>query len=179
MVPESPSVTKDQARFCPECGIEEPGFFCRKCGALLRGEDAVLCPRCRHVVEAGTYCNQCGQELAGFALSLKQLVLAGEDFWVTDAGSLTEVAEPALVAQASEDTELAKAELPDWLHEFPGESLPAENHERVVPSLVPLRAKRKASPFLTIAVILMALMLAGMLVVVVISLFQVSGWSLP
>jgi len=56
---------EDQNRYCPECGSQESGFFCRNCGALLSGEDNVLCPRCHHIVPDGKFCNQCGQGLSG------------------------------------------------------------------------------------------------------------------
>jgi hypothetical protein len=82
-----------EQHFCPECGMEEPGHFCRNCGTLLRGEDLVLCPRCHHIVPGGDFCNRCGQHLGGIALNLRQLALAGDDFWVTAATP----ASPALV----------------------------------------------------------------------------------
>ncbi|MEJ2212235.1 MAG: hypothetical protein P8129_24865, partial [Anaerolineae bacterium] len=80
MEPEAEFETDEEIMFCPECGAEESGYFCRSCGTLLRGEDRILCPRCHEVVPNGDYCNQCGQTLTGFALHLRQLALAGDDF---------------------------------------------------------------------------------------------------
>jgi len=195
MEPEGPPETEDHARFCPECGIEEPGFFCRKCGTLLRGEDGVLCPRCRHVVEPGGFCNQCGQELAGLALSLKQLDMAGGTFWVTGGDSSPEVAlEPAVVPpdasvtlagaelpgwlhQSSSET-LADAELPDWLRQFPNDAPPPELESHVIPSLEPLGARNSGnarSRFLTIAILLMGLLLLGMLVIAALAMLKAGG----
>ena len=83
MDPETEIEMEPEGEFCPECGAEESGYFCRSCGTLLRGQEDVLCPRCHQVVPAGDFCNRCGQNLGGIALNLRQLALAGDDFWVT------------------------------------------------------------------------------------------------
>jgi hypothetical protein len=178
MEPESPTVTEDHVRFCPECGIEEPGFFCRKCGTLLRGESSVLCPRCRHIVENGTFCNQCGQELAGLALSLKQLDMAGDDFWVTGASSAPDAELEPAIAPLEEAVVLAEAELPDWLRQFPNEVPSQETKVHIVPSLEPLGAKKPGNTrgrFLTVAIVLMGFLLLGMMFFVIIALIQAGG----
>jgi len=72
MDPEVQAEEGEESRFCPECGAEESGYFCRTCGTLLRGEEMVLCPRCHHVVPDGDFCNLCGQTLGGIALNLRQ-----------------------------------------------------------------------------------------------------------
>jgi hypothetical protein len=176
--PESLSETENHVRFCPECGIEEPGFFCRKCGTLLCGETSVLCPRCRHVVEAGTFCNQCGQELAGLALSLKQLDMAGGDFWVTGVNSAPESELEPATAPLEEAVSLAEAELPDWLRQFPSEAPLPETKAHIVPSLEPLGTRKSGntrSRFLTVAIVLMGFLLLGMLAFVIIALVQAGG----
>ena len=159
-------------QLCPECGAEEQGYFCRQCGALLRGEDMVLCPRCHQIVPDGEFCNQCGQTLSGIALHLRQLALAGGDFWVT--GGSTVEAEPAEQEQElellepDEDMVLEDAELPDWLQQLPTASAPDEVKERVYPSLQPIADEPRGtgqSRFLIFVVVLMGLVLIGLIAV--------------
>ena len=163
-----------ERRFCPECGTEETGHFCRNCGTLLRGEDLVLCPRCHHIVPGGGFCNRCGQHLGGIALNLRQLALAGDDFWVTAAtpasptvpsgGTELSLVEPdATVA-------LAEAELPDWLKELPVDSAPAEVQAHVYPSLTPIQEGERGSyrgTALTLVLVLLVLLLLSLVVFVV------------
>jgi len=164
---------------CPECGAEEQGYFCRQCGALLRGEEMVLCPRCHQIVPDGEFCNQCGQTLSGIALHLRQLALAGGDFWVT-AGS-AEAAEPAEQEPEleplgpDEEMVLEDAELPDWLQQLPTASAPDEVKERVYPSLQPIAAESQGadqSRFLILVVALMLLVLVGLVAVGALFLMQ-------
>ena len=162
---------EDPNRYCPECGSQESGYFCRNCGALLSGEDNVLCPRCHHIVPDGKFCNQCGQGLSGIGLHLRQLALAGDTFWMA-AGEPA----PAVLAQAPAETnvlepdesvELAQADLPDWLREMPGLSsatAPARSEEHVYPALKPIEAKPAQRPqmrFQVAVLLLMIVMLLG------------------
>ena len=160
--------------FCPECGVDESGYFCRNCGTLLRGEEMVLCPRCRQVVPHGEFCNQCGQSLDAIALDLQQLALAGNDFWVS-AGDLEQPSElpdgmePALL-EPDESVVLAEAEVPDWLRELPNDSAPAEVKAHIYPSLRPIEETEepvRQGRFLTPVFILLALLLLGLVFVVV------------
>ena len=162
--------------FCPECGMDESGYFCRNCGTLLRGEEMVLCPRCRQVVPHGEFCNQCGQSLEAIALDLHQLALAGQDFWV-EAGTLelppelADGADPALL-EPDESVELAEAEVPDWLRELPADSAPAEVKAHIYPSLKPIIEEVERQPagqgrFMTPVFVLLALLLLGLVAVVV------------
>ncbi|MGD9405176.1 MAG: hypothetical protein PVH95_08505, partial [Anaerolineae bacterium] len=124
--------------FCPECGADEAGYFCRNCGTLIRGEEMVLCPRCRQIVPHGEFCNQCGQKLGVMALDLHQLALAGDDFWVSDGVlELPEETDTGLL-EPDDSVVLAEAELPDWLKELPTESVAAETKPHVYPSLRPI-----------------------------------------
>jgi len=162
--------------FCPECGVDESGYFCRNCGTLLRGEEMVLCPRCRQVVPHGEFCNQCGQSLDAIALDLQQLAVAGDDFWVS-AGAPEEVSdlpddmEPALL-EPDESVVLAEAEVPDWLRELPTDSAPAEVKAHIYPSLRPIieepeQPVARQGRFLTPVFLLLALLLLGLVFVVV------------
>lgn len=180
MEPEADFDGEEGIMFCPDCGANESGYFCRNCGALLRGEDLVLCPRCHEVVPEGDYCNQCGQALGGIALHLRQLALAGDDFWVT---SLAAPDEPAPVETDSdfffEDASLAieEAELPDWLHELPVETAPAQVRERVYPALRPMQERQAGGVqrnFLMYLILLMGLMLVGLVAVTILVLVQAS-----
>ena len=162
-----------EGRFCRECGAEEGGFFCRTCGILLRGEDSVLCPRCHQVVPDGDYCNQCGQYLGGIALNLRQLALAGDDFWVTAAPSTPapppDSAEQRLF-EPDESVFLADAQLPDWLHELSAESVPPEVQAHVYPSLQPIEGQRRPSQqgrFVMVVFFLLGLVLLGLVVAVI------------
>jgi hypothetical protein len=139
MEPEVQAEENIEPRVCPECGAEESGHFCRACGALLWGDDMVLCPRCHHVVPDGEFCNLCGQGLGGIALNLRQLALAGGDFWVTALSpppAAPESAEQSLV-EPDESLQLDKAELPDWLEELSVEA-PPEAQAHTYPSLQPI-----------------------------------------
>jgi hypothetical protein len=150
-------------RRCPQCGSEETGYFCRNCGGLLHGDDdLVLCPRCRQVVPEGEFCNQCGQSLGGLALSLRQLALAGDAFWVTGEAALPpDRPEPSLLA-LDESVEMAPAELPDWLQELPAESAPPEVQSHIYPALRPIQTERAPGQqrrFLIVVILLMGLLL--------------------
>jgi hypothetical protein len=173
-----PEVTRE-GPLCPECGAEERGYFCRQCGALLRGEEMVLCPRCHQIVPDGEFCNQCGQSLTGIALHLRQLALAGGDFWVTAAAAApAEPAQPVEEAAALEPDEkvaLEKADLPDWLQQLPTASAPDEVKERVYPSLQPIvdeSQSARQSRFLIVVVVLMGLVLVGLVTVGALFLMQ-------
>jgi len=167
--------SSSENRFCPECGAQEEGFFCRKCGTLLYGEERVLCPRCHQIVPDGEFCNQCGQSLGGLALNLRQLAMAGDAFWVT-----TEATEPASDLDASpfapdETVTLAAPELPDWLQELPAREAPPEVESRIYPALQPIRDNRQAASgntFLIVVVIFMFVLMVGL---VALSLFVLLG----
>ena len=174
---------------CPECGASETGFFCRQCGTLLRGEELVLCPRCHRVVPAGDYCNQCGQSLAGIALNLRQLALAGDDFMVTSAAPTG----PAAPARAStpavyqdalemfsfapdESVALEEPELPDWLEELPKTRAPREVRERIYPALRPVDshdAPKSQRRYAVAVVILLVLALASIMAFVALLLIRI------
>lgn len=192
MEPGSDVERDKEAMFCPECGAEESGYFCRNCGTLLRGEDLVLCPRCHEVVPDAEYCNRCGQSLSSIALRLRQLAMAGDDFWVTSSDVSAETAdtgtEPSLFDETpvtekrrslfdeDESLSLAEAELPDWLQELPVESAPAEVRERVYPALRPVQEGQASTTqgrfFLLFG--LMGLLLLGLIVITIILLIQVA-----
>ena len=160
--------------FCPECGMDESGYFCRNCGTLLRGEEMVLCPRCRQVVPHGEFCNQCGQGLESIALDLHQLALAGQGFWVSAATFEQPSAPPdgTELAQLEPDESmvLAEAEVPDWLKELPADSAPAEVKAHIYPSLRPIEEVEEPARqgrFLTPVFVLLALLLLGLVAFVV------------
>ena len=166
---------------CPQCGVVESGFFCRNCGALLHGEDYVLCPRCHQIVPDGEYCNQCGQGLAGMALSLALLSAAGDSFWVTS--------EPDSPLASLEETELqpddwaalSAAELPDWLPEAPSAKPPATREPRIYPSLEPVAdegaelSSSKGFPFVAVVSALLILMAIMILVILILVLLRGAG----
>jgi RNA polymerase subunit RPABC4/transcription elongation factor Spt4 len=162
---------EDQNRYCPECGSQEDGYFCRNCGALLTGEDNVLCPRCHHIVPNGKFCNQCGQGLSGIGLHLRQLALAGDTFWVASgeptAAVPTSPPAEAAVLEPDESVELVQADLPDWLREIPAASsaaAPARSEEHIYPALKPIEAKPVQQPqrrFLVAVLLLMLVLLVG------------------
>ena len=174
MEPEAQVEMSPEGHFCPECGMEETGHFCRNCGTLLRGEDEVLCPRCHNIVPGGEFCNRCGQQLGGIALNLRQLALAGDDFWVT-------AATPASPAMASDGAELnlvepdsavilSDAELPDWLKELPVDSAPAEVQAHVYPSLTPIDKGERStyrSAIFTLFLVVLGLLLLSLIAFVV------------
>jgi hypothetical protein len=181
MDPETGIEMEPEGEFCPECGAEESGYFCRSCGSLLRGQDDVLCPRCHQVVPGGDYCNRCGQNLGGIALNLRQLALAGDDFWVTaaPAGPATSPAgADAGLLEPDESVVLADADLPDWLQELPTESAPAEVQAHVYPSLEPIEKEREFSRqggLFTVMILLLGLLLLGLVVMVVFLLVGGAG----
>jgi hypothetical protein len=168
-----------ERNFCPECGMEETGHFCRNCGTLLRGEDLVLCPRCHDIVPGGDFCNRCGQYLGGIALNLRQLALAGDDFWVTAATP----ASPAMPSGGADlgpvepdaSVVLADAELPNWLKELPVDSAPAEVQAHVYPSLTPIQERERGGSrrtILTLVLVLLVLLLLSLVVFVVVLLVR-------
>jgi hypothetical protein len=167
---------------CPECGAEESGYFCRTCGALLRGEDLVLCPRCHQIVPGGEYCNQCGQNLTGIALHLGQLALAGDDFWVTSPITPGEASPPDSEPDFLDEEDLRQlesAELPDWLEELPAAAELDGARVRVYPALRPVPAGQPAAGqgrFIAVLILLVAVMLLGLVVITVLVLLQ-AGWS--
>ena len=194
---------EDQNRYCPECGSQENGYFCRNCGALLTGEDNVLCPRCHHIVPDGKFCNQCGQGLSGIGLRLRQLALAGDTFWVASGGPTLAAPTPAPagsvqsaqtdlpdwlrdastppsatapVLEPDESVQLAQADLPDWLSEIPAPLAPAKAEPRIYPALKPIEPESgQASQrnFLVIIILLMLVMLAGLVFIAI--LFVLRG----
>lgn len=163
-------------RQCPHCGFEETGYFCRNCGELLHGDDdLVLCPRCRQVVPEGEFCNQCGQFLGGLALSLRQLALAGDAFWVTGETALPPGSPESSLLALDESVEVAPGELPDWLQELPGESVPPEVQQHIYPALRPIeteKSPRQQRRFLIVVILLMGLMLLS---VVFMALYALLG----
>jgi hypothetical protein len=173
MEPEADPGMGSGSGFCPECGAEERGFFCRQCGTLLHGEEMVLCPRCHHVVPKGEFCNQCGQGLGSIAISLRQLALAGDEFWVTGAPPVPAAAAPGQAEvssrQPNDSVVLADGELPDWLQELPAKSAPAEVQAHIYPSLQPIEQEGQPvarGRFLTAVILLLGLMLLSLVVLV-------------
>jgi hypothetical protein len=167
MGPDAEAETNPEAQYCPECGSEETGYFCRSCGLLLRGEENVLCPRCHQVVPSGDYCNQCGQGLGAIAVQLQQLAKAGDTFWVTTGEGEGSSPEESVVLEPDETVDLADAEPPDWLQELPAKSAPPEIGPRIYPALQPIEQERTGSRrnlFFTVVILLMFLLLAGMVV---------------
>ncbi|HSJ54043.1 MAG TPA: hypothetical protein VLC52_09875 [Anaerolineae bacterium] len=178
MKPGDEPETDGERSFCPECGAEESGYFCRNCGTLLRGQDRVLCPRCHGIVPAADFCSRCGQGLKGMALNLQQLAMAGADFWVTGSGT-PPAAAPGEGAgttwEPDEATPLAAPELPEWLSELPTEQAPAEVQARIHPTLRPLDVQPAAggqSRYLILVVLLMGAILIGLVAVAVFLLAQ-------
>jgi hypothetical protein len=172
--------TDREGSFCPECGIDESGYFCRNCGTLLRGEEMVLCPRCRQVVPHGEFCNQCGQSLGEIALDLHQLAVAGDDFWVSsgafDQPSGSPEGMEVVPLEEDESVILAEAELPDWLQELPTESAPAEVKAHIYPSLRPIVEEAeqpvRQGRFFIPVFLLLALLLLGLVFAVVFLLLR-------
>ena len=176
---------EDQNHYCPECGSQESGYFCRNCGALLTGEDNVLCPRCHHIVPDGKFCNQCGQGLSGIGLHLRQLALAGDTFWVA-SGEPTPAAttpEPVEVAELAPDEsiELAQADLPDWLRDIPAlpsAAAPARSGEPIYPALKPIESQpveRSQRRFLIAVLSLVIVMLLGIIFMAVLIALRSQG----
>jgi hypothetical protein len=179
MEPDPQAEMKTGGNFCPECGAEEGGYFCRSCGTLLRGEDRVLCPRCHQIVPSGDFCNQCGQTLGGIALSLRQLSLAGDDFWVTAATPAPPVAtrdgSQVTMLAPDESIPLAGAELPDWLQELPTDSAPDEVKAHVYPSLRPIEEQSRPiqqGRFLMAVFVVLGLVLLALVFVVIFLLMR-------
>jgi hypothetical protein len=151
-------------RSCPDCGFEEEGYFCRQCGSLIHGGGQILCPRCHQVVPSGEFCNQCGQLLRGIALRLRQLALAGEEFWVT---SEVMAIEESLAGRDEEDDtlELAQGDFPDWLQEIPVRSVEGRGMPRIHPSLEPIATgswSLWSSRALILVAILMFILMVGL-----------------
>jgi hypothetical protein len=159
--------TKAENGFCPECGAAEDGFFCRKCGALLHGEERVLCPRCHQVVPDGEYCNQCGQSLAGLALHLRQLALAGDEFWVTSEATTPSPVPQEMIFEPDETVVLAAPELPQWLQELPTQAAPREGDTRIYPALRPIvQPQESTAPsrsFLAVVIVFMLILMLGLM----------------
>lgn len=178
MKPGDEPETDGERIFCPECGAEESGYFCRNCGTLLRGEDRVLCPRCHGIVPAADFCPRCGQGLKGMALNLQQLAVAGAEFWVAGSGAPPAAApleEAGTTWEPDETRTLAAPEVPDWLSELPREQAPVEVQERIYPALRPLDTQPAAgrqSRFLILVVLLMGAILIGLVAVAVFLLAQ-------
>lgn len=163
--------SSSEGRFCPECGAQEDGFFCRSCGTLLYGEERVLCPRCHQIVPDSEFCNQCGQSLGGLALNLRQLAMAGDAFWVTSEATEPSTSPEPTIFAPDETVALAAPELPDWLQELPTQEAPAEVESRIYPALQPIRGSRQAASgnaFLVVVVIFMFILMIGL---VALSLF--------
>ena len=178
MDPDAQVETTPGKSYCPECGSEESGYFCRRCGTLLRGEEMVLCPRCHEVVPNGEFCNQCGQSLAGIALQLRQLAQAGDSFWVTGSGAESPVGVEASLFGPDESLQLAKAELPDWVRELSPQSAPPDIEERIYPSLRPLQKERGAvgqGRFLMIVILLAGLLLLSLVFIAFFFLLRGGG----
>jgi hypothetical protein len=162
--------------FCPQCGSEEDGFFCRNCGTLLRGEDMVLCPRCHQVVPDSEYCNRCGQNLAGLALSLHQLATAGDSFWVTSEINAPPVPIKETVLEPDTSVRLAEPQLPDWLQELHTETAPAELGPRIYPALEPVGREREGASrntsFLAVVIVSMLVLMIGLMFLVIFILLR-------
>lgn len=168
-----------EGSFCPECGVDESGYFCRNCGTLLRGEEMVLCPRCRQIVPHGEFCNQCGQSLGAIALDLQQLALAGADFWVSTASFEPPSEAPddveSTLLEPDESVVLAEAELPIWLKELPVDSAPAEPKAHIYPSLRPIEEAEqppRQGRFFTPVFVFLALLLFALVFAVVFLLLR-------
>jgi hypothetical protein len=133
------------------------------------------------VVPAGDFCNRCGQNLGGIALNLRQLALAGDDFWVTAAAAVpaTPLGGPeAGLLEPDESVVLADANLPDWLQELPTESAPPEVQAHVYPSLQPIKEEREFSRqggIFTAMILLLGLLLLGLVAMVVFLLVGGAG----
>jgi hypothetical protein len=172
---QSQAQTSAGNRFCPECGAAEDGFFCRNCGTLLHGEDRVLCPRCHQVVPDGEHCNQCGQSLSGLALHLRQLALAGDDFWVTSDTPAPSAGPEETVFQPDDSVALAAPELPDWLQELSTKGLP-ETESHIYPALQPIVQEREGSlrnsSFLAVVIIFMLVLMLGLMFLTILILLR-------
>jgi hypothetical protein len=178
MEPDVGMDTDPEIRTCPECGSEETGFFCRMCGALLYGEDLVLCPRCHQVVPDSEFCNQCGQGLAGIALQLKQLAMAGDSFWVTSEGTISDTdGEPVEMFSPDESVPLVEGVLPEWLEELNSAEAPPEIEARIYPSLEPIEKSQenhRNTAFMVI-VLLMFVVMIGLIVLALIAALNPGG----
>ena len=152
-------------RRCPKCGFEETGYFCRNCGGLLHDDELVLCPRCRQVVPGAEYCNQCGQALGNLALTLQQLALAGDAFWIAGETVPPPSSQELSFLVPDESVDLAPAELPDWLRELPA-GFPPEVQQSVYPALTPIQVETAASKqrrFLIVVILLTGLLLLSVI----------------
>jgi hypothetical protein len=180
MDPEALGTVDSQEQYCPECGHEESGYFCRNCGTLLRGGDRVLCPRCHQIVPGGEFCNQCGQTLGGIALNLQQLAKAGDTFWVTtDDVASSSQAEPDLT-EPDETVALVPAELPDWLQELSPTLAPPDVAKRIYPALSPIQETKQDAVhqrrfFLATIIVLAGLMLVTLVFMTLFILLRAGG----
>jgi hypothetical protein len=173
------AATDADGRTCPQCGASETGFFCRNCGALLYGEDLVLCPRCHQIVPDGEYCNQCGQGMEGMALRLSQLAMAGDEFWVTSAPDGLPADPEETLLLPDESVSLAAPELPDWLQELPSKELPAESESRIYPALRPIDEEHDRLPrsgaFLTVVIASILILVLGVTFLAILILVRTGG----
>jgi hypothetical protein len=165
--------------YCPECGSKESGYFCRRCGTLLRGAEMVLCPRCHEVVPNGEFCNQCGQSLGGIALELRQLAEAGDSFWVTAGVAESPAGVESILFGPDESVELAEAELPEWMRELSPKSAPPDVEARIYPWLRPLDRKKQGAAgqgrFLIVVILLSGLLLLSLVFVTFFILLRGGG----
>lgn len=171
-VPKEPA---SEMHVCPECGTEETGYFCRICGALLYGEDNVLCPRCHHIVPDGEFCNQCGQSLGALALQLKQLQMAGDSFWVTSEDAASAIPEQVDLFSPDESVTLAAGSIPDWLEELNAVSAQPKAEERIYPALRPIQHKRtggRSNLFMILVIVMFVIMLGLVALTVVAALIS-------
>jgi hypothetical protein len=181
MEPEAGLEENAGTTHCPECGAEESGYFCRNCGALLRGADLVLCPRCHQIVPDGQYCNQCGQSLSGAALPLRQLAPGGGVFQVPSPVIPGEPspAESQPDPSAEEDfPPLEEAERADRLQETPAPAAPDQAPVRVYPALQPVPSRQAGKTWsrcLVWIILLMSVILLALLGVAIYVLIQ-AGW---
>jgi Double zinc ribbon len=171
--------TSSESPHCPQCGSKENGYFCRRCGTLLRGEEMVLCPRCHEVVPNGEFCNQCGQSLGGIALQLRQLAEAGDAFWVTAGVTESPDGMESTLFGPDESVELAEAELPEWVRELSPQSAPPDIEARIYPSLRPLEQKRQGAAgqgrFLIVVILLSGLLLLSLVFITFFMLLSGGG----
>jgi hypothetical protein len=179
MDPDAQVEATSEGPYCPQCGSEENGYFCRHCGTLLRGEEMVLCPRCHEVVPGGEFCNQCGQGLGGVALQLRQLAEVGDAFWVTAGVAESSASVESNLFGPDESVQLARAELPDWVRELSPQTAPPDVEARIYPALRPLKREGQAAAgqgrFLVMAILLMGLLLLSLVFMVFFILVRGGG----
>lgn len=167
-------------RFCPTCGAEESGYFCRICGTLLHGGERFLCPRCHQVVPGGQFCNQCGQGLEGIAVELGQLALAGDAFWVSsEAAADPAVAKPVSAFEPDASVDLDDADLPDWLRELNAAWAPSDVESRTYPALKPIEEgpspTGRSNLFMVLVLMMFVLMVGLVILTIVVALSRGGG----